>query len=138
MGVYQTILSNVRQAQDLFFSFDMDHFISIATVLGVFILGILTGLKVFAKFLTWLLNRHPQQIMAVLIGLMIGAIHKVWPWQNEILSNTSAKIEKTVAVLPSQFQGDSPQTIKAIIIMVFGFGILFLMERSKNRIKNEG
>jgi putative membrane protein len=137
MGVYQTILSNVRQAQDLIFSFDMDQFIEIATVLGVFILGILSGLKVFAKFLTWLLNKHPQQIMAILIGLMIGALHKVWPWQNEILSKTSVKIEKTVAVLPSEFQGDSPQTLKAVIIMIFGFGILFLMERSKNLIKNE-
>ena len=60
MGVYQTILSNVRQAQDLLFEFDQDKFILVASILGVFILGIVVGLKVFSKFLSWLLNRYPN------------------------------------------------------------------------------
>ena len=56
MGVYQTVLSNVRIAQDLIFNFDQTQFINTASILGVFILGILVGIKVFAKFLSWLLN----------------------------------------------------------------------------------
>jgi putative membrane protein len=56
MGVYQTILSYLRQAQDLVFDFDQAVFITVGSGLAVFILGIITGLKVFSKFLTWLLD----------------------------------------------------------------------------------
>jgi putative membrane protein len=130
MGVYQTILSYVTQIQDLIFNFDKATFTLVGSGLIVFVLGIITGLKVFSKFLTWLLDRHPKQIMAVLIGLMVGALHKLWPWQNEVKSSVSS-IEKTIAVLPSFYQGDAPQVLKAILLMIFGFALLFIMERTK-------
>ena len=130
MGVYQTILSYVTQIQDLIFNFDKATFTLVGSGLIVFVLGIITGLKVFSKFLTWLFDHHPKQIMAVLIGLMIGALHKLWPWQNEVKSSVSS-IEKTIAVLPSFYQGDAPQVLKAILLMIFGFALLFIMERTK-------
>ena len=126
MGVYQTVLSNVRIAQDLIFNFDQTQFINTASILGVFILGILVGIKVFAKFLSWLLNHYPQRSIAVLVGLMIGALHKVWPWQN-IVANS---VKETLAVLPHEYNGD-PQILIVITWMLIGFGILFLIERSK-------
>jgi len=131
MGVYQTVLSYVRQAQDLIFEFDQPTFIIVSTGLLVFISGIVMGLKVFSKFLVWLLNRHPKQIMAILIGLMIGALHKVWPWQNEVTSVASS-IKKTIAVLPNSYQGEAPQLVKAILLMIIGFALLFILERFKN------
>ena len=99
MGVYQTVLSNVRIAQDLIFNFDQTQFINTASILGVFILGILVGIKVFAKFLSWLLNHYPQRSIAVLVGLMIGALHKVWPWQNTVADS----VKVTLAVLPHEY-----------------------------------
>jgi putative membrane protein len=134
MGVYQTIISYVRQAQDLILNFDQATFLLVGSGLVVFILGIITGLKVFSKFLTWLLERHPKQIMAVLIGLMIGALHKVWPWQNDVSSSTTT-VEKTIAVLPGAHQGDAPQILKAILLMSIGFSLLFIMERTKTTQK---
>jgi putative membrane protein len=126
MGVYQTVLSNVRIAQDLIFNFDQTQFINTASILGVFILGILVGIKVFAKFLSWLLNHYPQRSIAVLVGLMIGALHKVWPWQNTVADS----VKETLAVLPHDYNGD-PQILIVITWMLIGFGILFLIERSK-------
>jgi putative membrane protein len=126
MGVYQTVLSNVRIAQDLIFNFDQTQFINTASILGVFILGILFGIKVFAKFLSWLLNHYPQRSIAVLVGLMIGALHKVWPWQNTVADS----VKETLAVLPHEYNGD-PQILIVITWMLIGFGILFLIERSK-------
>ena len=131
MGVYQTILSYLRQAQDLIFDFDQAIFITVSSGLAVFILGIITGLKVFSKFLTWLLERYPKQIMAVLIGLMIGALHKVWQWQNEI-SSPSSTIENTEAVFPNAYLTSDPQILKALLLMIIGFALLFLLERAKN------
>lgn len=126
MGVYQTVLSNVRIAQDLIFNFDQTQFINTASILGVLILGILVGIKVFAKFLSWLLNHYPQRSIAVLVGLMIGALHKVWPWQNTVADS----VKETLAVLPHEYNGD-PQILIVITWMLIGFGILFLIERSK-------
>jgi putative membrane protein len=126
MGVYQTVLSNVRIAQDLIFNFDQTQFINTASILGVFILGILVGIMVFAKFLSWLLNHYPQRSIAVLVGLMIGALHKVWPWQNTVADS----VKESLAVLPHEYNGD-PQILIVITWMLIGFGILFLIERSK-------
>ena len=127
MGVYQTILSNVRQAQDLLFQYDQDTFFTVASILGVFILWIVVGLKVFSKFLTWLLNTYPERSIAVLIGLMFGALHKVWPWQNTFVDT----LDKSFAVFPSEYKGGNPEIGIAITFMVLGFGLLFLIERSK-------
>ena len=126
MGVYQTVLSNVRIAQDLIFNFDQTQFINTASILGVFILGILVGIMVFAKFLSWLLNHYPQRSIAVLVGLMIGALHKVWPWQNTVADS----VKETLAVLPHEYNGE-PQIFIVITWMLIGFGSLFLIERSK-------
>ena len=127
MGVYQTLVSNVRQAQDLLFQYDQDTFFTVASILGVFILGIVVGLKVFSKFLTWLLNTYPERSIAVLIGLMFGALHKVWPWQNTFVDT----LDKSFAVFPSEYKGGNPEIGIAITFMVLGFGLLFLIERSK-------
>ena len=126
MGVYQTILSNVRIAQDLIFNFDQTQFINTTSILGVFILGILVGIKVFAKFLSWLLNHYPQRSIAVLVGLMIGALHKVWPWQNTVADS----VKETLAVLPNEYN-EEPQILIVITWILIGFGILFLIERIK-------
>jgi putative membrane protein len=126
MGVYKTILSNVRLAQDLVVNFDQAQFIKTASVLGIFILGIIVGLKVFSKSLSWLLKRYPEKSIAFLVGLMIGALHKVWPWQNTL----SDPFKETHAVLPHQFIGN-PQVTTVILWMSIGFGILFLIERVK-------
>ena len=132
MGVYQTILSNVRQAQELLFDFNQVKLFAVGSVLGVFTLGMICGIKVFSKILTWLLKRYPKQIIAVLIGLMIGALHKVWPWQKEIIIDSFSPIEKTIAVFPSSYEGGDPQIIKALILMFLGFTILFIIERTKS------
>ena len=132
MGVYQTILSNVRQAQELLFDFNQVKLFAVGSVLGVFTLGMICGIKVFSKILTWLLKRYPKQIIAVLIGLMIGALHKVWPWQKEIIKDSFSPIEKTIAVFPSSYEEGDPQIIKALILMFLGFTILFIIERTKS------
>lgn len=131
MGVYQTIVSNVRQAQDLLVNFSQEQFVQISSILGVFILGILVGIKVFAKFLSWLLIRYPERSLAVLIGLMLGALNKVWPWQNQLPKSSKEAPEMTVAVFPQHFEGGSPEMGKALILMFFGFVLFFALERSK-------
>ena len=129
MGVYQTILTHLRLAQDLILNFDQTQWVNTSSILGVFLLGILIGIKVFSKALSWLLNRYPQRSNAVLVGLMTGALHKVWPWQNKI-QGTPSDLE---AVFPQEFSGD-PQLVAVLLWMGIGFATLFILERSKSLI----
>lgn len=136
MGVYQTILTNIRIAQDLIYNFDQQQFNKVSVVLIIFILGVLIGIKVFARFLTWLLKLYPNNTIAVLIGLMIGSIYKIWPWQN--LSNEkNILIKQTSPVLPQNFEGEDSQLINGILFMLFGFIVIFFLEKSKSVLKNE-
>ena len=137
MGVYQTILTNIRIAQDLIYDFDQDQFYSVSAVLSIFMLGLLVGIKVFAKFLTWLLKLYPNKTIAVLIGLMIGSMHKIWPWQNLSIEKNNLIFKKTVPVFPQNFDGDDSQTINGILFMLFGFFVLFFLEKAKSLLKNE-
>jgi len=60
---------------------------------------------------------------------MIGALHKVWPWQNKI-QGTPSDLE---AVFPQEFSGD-PQLVAVLLCMGIGFATLFILERSKSLI----
>ena len=137
MGVYQTILTNIRIAQDLIYNFDQQQFNKVSVVLIIFILGVLIGIKVFARFLTWLLKLYPNNTIAVLIGLMIGSIYKIWPWQNLSNEKNNILIKQTSPVLPQNFEGEDSQLINGILFMLFGFIFIFFLEKSKSVLKNE-
>ena len=50
--------------------------------LAVFALGAIFGLAVFVSFLRWLLDHHARITMAIIVGLMLGSLRALWPWQD--------------------------------------------------------
>lgn len=65
---------------------------------GVFIAGIVVGILAFSRVLNWLLVNAHSTTMAALIGLMVGSLRKVWPFQ--IMTP-----EGSENVLPAAFDG---------------------------------
>ncbi|RTE86021.1 MULTISPECIES: DUF368 domain-containing protein [Gammaproteobacteria] len=53
------------------------------TVLAVFALGCISGLLVFSRVLNWALHRVHDAMLAVLSGIVLGALLRIWPWQVE-------------------------------------------------------
>lgn len=51
--------------------------------LAVFALGAVFGLAVFVSFLRWLLDHHARITMAIIVGLMLGSLRALWPWQDD-------------------------------------------------------
>ncbi|MBN1935213.1 MAG: DUF368 domain-containing protein [Anaerolineae bacterium] len=49
-------------------------------ILLLVIAGAGTGILCFAQVLNWLLKKAHDMTVAVLMGLMIGALRKLWPW----------------------------------------------------------
>lgn len=52
--------------------------------LGLFMLGAMLGLALVVKSLQWLLAHHQVMTLCALIGLMVGGLRALWPWQDEM------------------------------------------------------
>ena len=50
-------------------------------VITVFIAGCAVGLLSFARVLNWLFKKYPDYTTAILTGLMLGSLRKLWPFQ---------------------------------------------------------
>jgi len=120
LGKYQYILSAVNQRD----------FVTLA----IFAVGAGLGIITFAQLLSWLFKRHHNLTIAMLTGLMLGSLRKVWPWK-ETLSTIADRhgnlipVEQ-VNVLPAALTADVGF---AIALAVLGFAIVFAMENIASR-----
>ena len=46
--------------------------------------GAVFGLVTFAQVLSWLFKKHHDYTIAVLIGLMLGSLRKLWAWKEDV------------------------------------------------------
>ena len=70
LGAYNSIISALA-------NFD------IITV-GAFVLGAFLGLLSFSRMLKKILHNFRAQTMAILTGFMLGSLHILWPWKEQI------------------------------------------------------
>jgi putative membrane protein len=125
LGVYEEVLQTVKGAVAVLVDFDWQSFQSIYTKVAVIGLGIITGLKLFSRILSWLFTHKKQETLCLLIGFMIGALPKIWPWKTlqyihgkEVVSNVS----------PLTYEGET-LFLPAVLLMGLGVLMLILMER---------
>mgnify|MGYP003562950959 CR=1 FL=1 len=85
---YEFILSKIG---DLGGPFTMD---ALAALIP-FGLGAALGLALFARFLSWLLQRAHHPTMMTLIGFLIGSLIVLWPWQERTITET---VEETFTI----------------------------------------
>ncbi|MGI5309388.1 DUF368 domain-containing protein [Rheinheimera sp. WS51] len=50
-------------------------------LLALFFAGCVTGLLGFSRLLNWLLSKYHDTSLAFLIGIVMGALYRIWPWQ---------------------------------------------------------
>jgi putative membrane protein len=50
--------------------------------LGLFVLGAIVGLLSFAMVMKWFLDNYRVLTLSLMIGLMIGSLRALWPWQD--------------------------------------------------------
>jgi len=51
--------------------------------LGLFVIGAISGLLSFAMAMKWFLDNYRVLTLSLMIGLMIGSLRALWPWQNQ-------------------------------------------------------
>jgi putative membrane protein len=106
LGKYQQILLAVAE-RDL-------------VTLGIFIAGIVIGLALFSRIVSYLLRKHHDAMVALLTGFMLGSLRSIWPWKEYVGEGVQRNI------LPEAFD---VVTVTAIILAVMGAVIILALSR---------
>ena len=82
--------------------------------LSIFAAGAAVGIILFSRLLGWLLRRYHDLTIAVLCGLMVGSLRKVWPWKIEGLNRLPVRFDAEVWL--------------AILLMIIGLVAVLSMD----------
>jgi putative membrane protein len=86
------------------------------------------GLVCFSRFLSWLFKRHHDLTIAILTGLMLGSLRKVWPWKKTLQTITDSH-GNVLPVLQANILPPlwNKEVTVAIGLMVLGFLVVFCL-----------
>ena len=115
LGKYHYILEAVNNRD----------FLTIFILLG----GALIGILSFVRIIGWFLRKYHDITMAVLIGLMIGSLRRIWPWKETVIAYINSYGEEAHAlqtnILPSSFDRNLMLTL---FFMIIGFALVLIMD----------
>ena len=133
MGMYSYIRPTIKSALK---SFATDQLLILVSFGG----GMLLGMVIFSRVLSWTFKHYHDTTLSVLTGFLLGSLNKIWPWQEVLETMTKASGETVVvfskSVWPSTFAGltdnflygSDPQVIGCITLMVLGFATVLIAE----------
>ncbi|MBW1830018.1 MAG: DUF368 domain-containing protein, partial [Deltaproteobacteria bacterium] len=102
--------------------------------LAIVAAGACIGIVAFSRLLGWLLKNYHDLMVAVLTGLMLGSLRKVWPWKETLdtMVNSHGKVIPLVQtnILPSQWD---MEILTALALMVTGLFIVLILDRVGER-----
>ncbi|MBT4137868.1 MAG: DUF368 domain-containing protein [Candidatus Latescibacteria bacterium] len=98
--------------------------------IAIFGCGAAVGLMSFARVLGWVFKKYHDLTLALLTGLMLGSLRKIWPWK-ETLSTIEGRHGKLIPVeqiniLPQVMTGE---VIGAIVLALMGIVLVLGLER---------
>ncbi|MDA7087391.1 DUF368 domain-containing protein [Pseudomonas sp. SA3-5] len=109
-------------------------------VLMLFASGCLVGIVSFAGLLRWLLLRWRDLTLALLTGLMLGSLNKLWPWKETLTWHADSHGQQVPLLqsnlLPGRFaevSGQDPQLLLAILLALGGVLLVLGLERLASR-----
>ncbi len=111
-------------------------------ILAVFAAGCIVGIILFSNIISWLFKRYAYNTMAVLTGLMVGSLNKLWPWKKVLKARHIGGEEVPVverSITPAQFQqieGTDPMIFQILALMFTGFILIFLINYLANIKRN--
>lgn len=121
IGMYAPVLDAIRNGE--------------AGILALFLLGCLLGLLSVARLISWAFHRFHDPVMALLTGLMLGALNKVWPWKETLSWRTNSAGDQVpldqVSISPFHYAdltGLSSDWLPALIAALAGLALVLLIE----------
>ena len=97
---YKTVLEAIRSFVH------MEINTGVLVTLVVFALGCGTGLLAFSRVLRKLLTAHRESTIAVLCGLMLGSLYRLWPFQRDLTPDKDLKHKAFEHFMPTSFSAE--------------------------------
>jgi len=112
LGKYQQILAAVTQ-RDFF-------------TLAIFMAGAVLGLAFFARVLSWLFKNHHDISIAILAGVMLGSVRKLWPWQEVVTTRINSHGEVVPLIVKNTIPASLDTTTILTAIIAVGGAVIVM------------
>ena len=96
------------------------------TVIIPFGLGAISGLVLFSRALSWLLDRYYRITLLFIVGLLIASLWVIWPFQHRTYVAMRGKeyLVGTTPVLPDSVSGD---VLQALVMGILGVIVVIVI-----------
>jgi len=93
-----------------------------------FMLGIITGVILFSRILSFLLKKFYQQTILFITGLLIASLYVIWPFQTRLyeLVRSKERLISSVPYIPEEF---GSQVFISIAMMIIGLVLVIVLDR---------
>lgn len=126
LGLYGPIMGAIK-------AFDLQ-------ILGLFLAGCTLGLLSFSHLLAWMFRHYHDLTLALLTGVMLGSLNKVWPWKytTDYRINSHGESIPLIQdnVWPLSYQaltGEESMLWGSLVLMLLGAVAVYMLERYGNR-----
>lgn len=140
LGKYQYVLGSVNDLR----GGDLNAAVPLILV-GI---GAAIGLITFSQVLSWLFHRYHDLTVALLIGLMVGSLRKIWPWKMDldwlrddagqfVLNSEGHKLVIEQAnILPNLNSSTAIAELGiALVLALVGISVILLVDRLATRLE---
>jgi putative membrane protein len=142
LGQYVPILSAIDRFKDALKIGDITAAIDAAIIVGLPVgLGVILGVVGVSNLVRMLLNRYRTPTLGVLLGLLLGAVIGLWPFQQgtrpeigDTVKGQTVTVEMISGIEPEDypieyFRPRSTQIGGAALLLLIGFGITSAISR---------
>lgn len=143
LGQYEFVIGSVKSL------LEFENIAGNIVSLGSLAVGIVVGIVIFSRFLSWLLGRYENNTVAALVGFMIGSLRVIYPFKAPIepletyFNTEEIEVAVTQNVLPHLAQHTEhldamvPLTGQeigiALGLMVLGFIVVTALDHAQSR-----
>ncbi len=92
-----------------------------------FIFGIVTGVVLFSRLLSYLLKRFYQQTILFITGILIASLYVIWPFQTRLYEVVRNK-ERLISSVPIMPEAFTNQILYSLIMMLIGLLAVIVLD----------
>ncbi|MCP5065510.1 MAG: DUF368 domain-containing protein [bacterium] len=152
LGQYLPILGAIDKAKQALLGeagFDLALLMEAATVAIPVGIGVIVGIVGISNLLRWTLDRFPKATLGVLLGLLVGAVAGLWPFQHGVPPEAGEVIKGRIVVggelaeidpedwRVERFDPTGTQLAGAAGLVLAGLGATLLIDRVGRRSEQD-
>lgn len=80
LGRYETILASIALAKDFALSMGNKGDLTFLRILFPVAIGAILSIVLLSNFLKWMLHRHKKATLGTLLGILLGSVIGIWPF----------------------------------------------------------